>query len=172
MESSFPHGADGWISSAGTSWAVMALATAIDPSFVPNTQPALAKTAATPLIPVAAAAAAASPIEFARDIQPLLERSCVACHSGERAKGGFQIVNRAALLQGGNRGEPAIVPGQPDASPLIRFVQDRTEDMEMPPIGRRDKFPALTRDETARLRTWIAQGADWPQGATLHAPGK
>ena len=66
----------------------------------------------------------------------------MACHSGERARGGFQIVNRAALLQGGKRGEPAVVPGQPDASPLIHFVQEKIEDMEMPPIGRRDKFPS------------------------------
>jgi mono/diheme cytochrome c family protein len=173
MESSFPHGADGWISSAGTSWAVMALSTALDPSYSPKTQPALAKAvAAAPLVTVTAAHPPGTPVEFARDIQPLFERSCVACHSGERAKGGFQIVNRAALLQGGKRGEPAVVPGQPDASPLIHFVQDKIEDMEMPPIGRRDKFPALSRDETAQLRAWIDQGADWPEGVTLHAPGK
>jgi hypothetical protein len=46
------------------------------------------------------------------------------------------------------------------------------EELEMPPLGKRGKFPALTKDEIAKLSGWIAQGASWPQGATLHAPGK
>jgi hypothetical protein len=96
----------------------------------------------------------------------------VACHSGERPKGGFQMTDRASLLKGGNRGEPAVVPGKPDASPLIRFVQDQVEDLEMPPAARRGRFPALTKDEVAKLNGWIAAGANWPQGATLHPSGK
>ena len=119
-----------------------------------------------------AAGNTAPPVDFTRDIQPLLERSCVACHSGERAKGGFQMVDRRSLLQGGKRGEPAVIPGKPDASPLLRLVQDQVEDLEMPPVGKREKFPALTKDEIGKLSGWIAQGANWPQGATLHAPGK
>jgi mono/diheme cytochrome c family protein len=111
-----------------------------------------------------------SPVEFARDIKPLLERSCVACHSGERPKGGFQVTAREAFLHGGARGEPVVVPGKSDASPLLRIVQDKVEDMEMPPVGRRDKFPALTRDEAAKLRAWIDQGAAWPVGTTVQVP--
>ncbi len=173
MDSGFPHGADGWISSAATSWAVMALATSFDPSQKPPTTPTLAKIA-KPLPAVAATAADgnSTPIEFTRDIQPLLERSCVACHSGERAKGGFQVTDRAALLRGGNRGEPVVVPGKSDASPLLRLVQDQVDDLEMPPLAKREKFPALTKDETARFRAWIDQGARWPDGTSLHAPGK
>jgi mono/diheme cytochrome c family protein len=112
------------------------------------------------------------PIEFTRDIQPLLERSCAACHSGERAKGGFRVTDRAALLRGGARGEPAVVAGNSGASPLLRLVQDQVEDLEMPPMEKRGRFPALTRDETARLRAWIEQGANWPGGVSLHGPGK
>ena len=47
MDSGFPHGIDGWISSAGTSWAVMALATSLDPSQTPPTTSALADAAVT-----------------------------------------------------------------------------------------------------------------------------
>jgi mono/diheme cytochrome c family protein len=176
MDSGFPHGADGWISSAGTGWAVMALVTSLDQGQTPLVAP-IVGLAAQPKPPAVAEAvpsadAAVGPIEFARDIQPLLERSCVTCHSGERAKGGFQVTGRATLLQGGARGEPVIVPGQPGASPLLHFVQDRVEDMEMPPLAKREKFPALTKDEVAKLSGWIAQGANWPQGTTLHAPAK
>jgi len=172
MESGFPHGRDGWISAAGTSWAVMALATSLDPSQKPPTSTTLAKAAsATPAI-AASRADNMMPIEFTRDIQPLLERSCVVCHSGERPKGGFQVTNRAALLRGGARGEPTVVAGNSGASPLLRLVQDQVEDLEMPPVEKRGKFPALTREETARLRAWIEQGANWPSGVSLHTPGK
>ena len=171
MDSGFPHGKDGWISAAGTSWAVMALATSLDPSQKPPAPPVLAKIT-TAMAVAATATGNATPVEFTRDIQPLLERSCLACHSGQRPKGGFQVTDRVALLQGGNRGEPAVVPGKPDASPLIRFVQDQVDDLEMPPLAKREKFPALTKDETARFRAWISQGASWPDGARLHAPGK
>ena len=171
MESGFPHGRDGWISAAGTSWAVMALATSLDPSQKPPTSTTLAKAAsATPAI-AAPRADHMMPIEFTRDIQPLLERSCAACHSGERAKGGFAMSDRAALLRGGARGEPAVVASNPDASPLLRFVQDQVEDLEMPPVAKRGKFPAFTKEEVAKLRGWIAQGAGWPEGVSLHAPG-
>jgi hypothetical protein len=180
MDSGFSHGRDGWISAAGTGWAVMALAASLDPAQAPTTTLAAARSATTPPGVVAHAAdkvhspigEAAPPIEFTRDIQPLLERSCVACHSGERAKGGFQMVDRRSLLQGGKRGEPAVIPGKPDVSPLLRLVQDQVEDLEMPPLGKREKFPALTKDEIAKLSVWIVQGANWPEGATLHSPGK
>jgi ankyrin repeat protein len=168
MESGFPHGRDSWISSAGTSWAVMALATSLDPSQAPPTTQVLARKASlSPAKTSAVAGNATPPVEFARDIQPMLERSCLACHSGERPKGGFQITDRASILRGGNRGEADVIPGNPAASPLLHFIQDQVEDLEMPPVAKRGKFPALTKAEVAMLTGWIAQGADWPQGATL-----
>jgi ankyrin repeat protein len=171
MESGFPHGRDSWISSAGTSWAVMALALSLDPTQVPQTIAMQPKApAATTAISISPAGHVDSSVEFTRDIQPLLERSCVSCHSGERPKGGFQVTDRAALLHGGKRGEPAVVPGKPDASPLLRFVQDSVEDLEMPPLAKREKYPPLTKDEVVKLSSWVAQGANWPSDATLQAP--
>jgi mono/diheme cytochrome c family protein len=172
MDSGFPHGRDGWISSAATSWAVMALAMSLDPSQTPPTTPGLTRGATTTPATATAAASAgpsASAVDFAHDIQPLLERSCLACHSGQRPKGGFQVTDRASLLRGGNRGEPAVVAGKPGASPLLRLVQDQVEDLEMPPVAKRGKFPPLTKDEIAKLSGWIAEGANWPEAAILHA---
>jgi hypothetical protein len=80
--------------------------------------------------------------------------------------------DRASLLKGGNRGEPAVVPGKPADGQLIHLVQDQVEDLEMPPVAKRGKFPALTKDEIAKLSGWIAQGANWPETATLQPPGK
>lgn len=185
MESSFPHGADGWISSAGTSWAVLAMASALVRSQTPPPPAALASAskpadhpggASAPTAAASGIAAAADTtpphVDFSKDIQPLLERSCVACHSGERAKGGLQMVDRASLLHGGKRGEPEIVASHSDQSPLIRFVSDEVEDLEMPPLGKREKFPPLTKEEVVRLRAWIDQGAGWPKGTTLQASRK
>ncbi len=180
MDSGFPHGADGWLSAAASSWAVMALTSAVDSTKVPATQLARANAPGSAgILPTNSPQTASlrdvgAPvtIEFARDIQPLLERSCVACHSGERAKGGFLLDGRAALLKGGNRGEPVVVPGKPDASPLLRLVQDQVEDLEMPPLSKRDKFPALSKEEAARLASWINQGANWPEGTIIDAHRK
>ncbi|MDP3136220.1 MAG: c-type cytochrome domain-containing protein, partial [Burkholderiaceae bacterium] len=173
MDSNFPHGRDGWISAAGTSWAVMALVLATDPAMIPATTRAIAQSVVSAPPPAADALGnAAQTVEFARDIQPLIERSCVACHSGEKPKGGFTMSDRASVLNGGARGEPAIVPGNPEASLVLRVVRDQVEDLEMPPLGKREKFPALTDDEAARLRIWIVQGAGWPEGVTLRAAGK
>ncbi len=173
MESGFPHGKDGWISCAATCWAVMALATSLDPSEVPATIPAIAWfQSPAPSAASNAAIEVAGAVEFTRDIQPLLERSCVACHSGEKPKGGFQVTGRTALLKGGKRGDAVVIPGKADASPLVRFVRDQVEDMEMPPLDKRGKYPALTTDETLRLRAWINRGAVWPEGLSLRAAGK
>ena len=106
MDSGFPHGRDGWISAAGTSWAVMALSVSLDPSQTPPAEQALAAVVSSAPATAVAASNAETPVDFTRDIKPLFERSCVACHSGPRPKGGFQVTKRDLLLKGGNRGEP------------------------------------------------------------------
>ena len=169
MDSGFPHGADSWLSAAATSWAVMGLTVTLDPAQVPA---AVAKIPAqAPATGSALVAAAATPVDFVRDIKPLLERSCVACHSGERPKGGYQLVNREAALKLGNRNEAAVVPGQGERSALLHLVSDQVEDLEMPPLGKREKFPALTNEEISRVRAWIDQGAAWPADTTLKPAG-
>jgi cob(I)alamin adenosyltransferase len=177
MDSGFPHGADGWISGAATSWAILALATAMDPLEVFSVPPGVLATSklAAPSgekFVQASPSRASARVDFARDIQPILERSCVSCHSGERAKGGFVMDSRESLLKGGNRGEAAVVVNHSEQSPLLQFVSDQIEDVEMPPVGKRDKFPPLTEDEVARLRSWIDRGAAWPENVTLRPPTK
>ena len=170
----FRHGKDEWISAAGTSWAMIALLLTLDPTFEPGelktAKELIAAFESSPLEKttkdkVAAIGANHSiagksvTIDFARDIKPILERSCLDCHSGPRPKGFFDVTSRAGLLKGGQSGEPAIVPGYAGESPLIRNVSDTIEDLEMPPLNRRHKYPALRPEEIERLRTWIDAGA-------------
>lgn len=172
MESSFPYGADGWISAAGSSWAVMGLVSSMDadggktliaPIAANSSRDEIVKTAAVST----SVASASAPVDFARDIQPILERSCVACHSGERPKGGLKLSDRASLLHGGNRREPVVVAGDSSQSAIVRLVSDQVEDLEMPPLSQRKKFPGLTADEIARLNAWVDQGAVWPENVVL-----
>jgi hypothetical protein len=109
-------------------------------------------------------------VDFARQIKPLLERSCVACHSGEKPRGHFRVDGRGAILRGGESGAAAIVPGHSEKSPLIDYVSGKVPESEMPPKAARGRSPALKTDEVALLRAWIDQGAEWPAGVSLTSP--
>jgi len=104
------------------------------------------------------------PIVFSRDIQPLLQRSCVKCHGNGKRKGGFSIDTRETLLKGGESG-PAIVPGKSEASHAIELVTSTDPEMVMPKKGSKLK-PA----EISLLRAWIDQGAAWETGFTFKKP--
>jgi mono/diheme cytochrome c family protein len=100
-------------------------------------------------------------VDFARDVWPVLKRSCVDCHGPDKQKGNLRLDSRAAMLTGGESG-PAIVAGKPDDSELIRRVAlPKGGDGAMPSRG-----DPLTQSEVERLRAWIAAGAPWPADAT------
>jgi cytochrome c553 len=101
--------------------------------------------------------AAAAPPDFARDIQPLLQARCQACHGSKVQMHGLRLDRRSSALQGGESGVPAVVPGDSSQSLLIRYVEGRDPKIVMPPAGSR-----LTSDQIALLRAWIDAGATWP----------
>lgn len=100
-------------------------------------------------------------VDFGREIQPLLEQSCLQCHGRGRDKGGFRLDSRATLLRGGDSGA-AVVPGDSAASPLIALVQGFDPDSVMPKKGTR-----LTPVQIGLLRAWIDQGLTWDANVTL-----
>jgi hypothetical protein len=163
MNSGFPHHRDSWLSAAATSWAVLALTRALPVG------PASGQPAAQPTPPVQLPKNVRK-VEFARQIKPLLERSCAACHGGEKPRGLFRVDGRDAILKGGASGAAAVVPGHSEKSPLIDYVSGRVPESEMPPRAVRERIPALTTDEVALLRAWIDQGAEWPAGVVLTSP--
>jgi mono/diheme cytochrome c family protein len=101
--------------------------------------------------------AATNKIDFARDIKPIFDASCIRCHGPVKPKSGFRLDSHAAALKGGDNGVD-ILPGNSAKSPLIHFTAQLVEDMEMPPA---DKGDPLTPAQIARLRAWIDQGAEW-----------
>ncbi|MCC6419662.1 MAG: DUF1553 domain-containing protein [Gemmataceae bacterium] len=95
---------------------------------------------------------------FEKQIRPVLVEHCYECHSVETKKqrGGLHLDTRAALLKGGDSG-PAIVPGKPNESLLIKAVRYTAPDMRMPP---KKKLPAAV---VADLEKWVALGAPDPR---------
>jgi len=103
-------------------------------------------------------------VDFVKEIQPMLESSCLSCHLGEDADGELRLDRREAMLSGGSSG-PALVPGKPAESLLYtRTVLPAEDDELMPPDG---SGGPLNKELTERLRLWIAAGAKWPDGVTL-----
>src|SRR5262245_15325563 len=71
---------------------------------------------------------------FENKIRPLLVENCYKCHSAqsEKLKGGLLLDTREGVLKGGETG-PAIVPGDPEKSLLIKAVRYTDKDLKMPP---------------------------------------
>ena len=95
---------------------------------------------------------------FESKIRPLLVKRCFACHStkGKSIEGGLRLDSRPSWQRGGDSG-PAIVPGQPEKSRLMRAVEYVDEDLAMPPDG------VLPKSEIALIRQWISRGAPDPR---------
>jgi hypothetical protein len=98
------------------------------------------------------------PVDFARDVQPLLARSCYSCHGPTKQKSNFRLDRRLAAFKGGDFGK-AIIPHKSAESPLVRYVAGLEEGMIMPPEG---EGKQLTAAEIGILRRWIDDGAAWP----------
>src|SRR5437763_2202120 len=90
-------------------------------------------------------------IDFASEIKPIFEASCIKCHGRGRTKGDLSIESRDTLLKGGESG-PAFVPGKSAESHLIELVAGLDPDSVMPQKGKR-----LTTEEIGVLRAWLAQ---------------
>ena len=99
---------------------------------------------------------------FETEIRPLLAEQCFQCHGAalETPFGGLRLDSREGLLAGGDSG-PAVVPGDPHASPLVQRVQGRP--VLMPPTG------ALGPGQVESLIAWVEMGAPWPEATTTAA---
>jgi len=98
-----------------------------------------------------------TPIDFQRDIRPILAEHCLSCHGNDKPEGGVRLSKRETALGAGESGQKIIVPGKPDESKLIHRVLADDPAERMPPEGK----PALGADQVNLLKRWIAEGAVW-----------
>ncbi len=104
-------------------------------------------------------APASRSVDFAADVQPLLQKNCYSCHGAENQEGGLRLDQKTRALQGGDSGAE-IVPGKSAESRLVRVMAGVDEDFgQMPPDG---KGKPLSAAEVGLVRAWIDQGAKWP----------
>ena len=116
----------------------------------------------------ACVAAAADKVDFVRDVEPLLRKSCYSCHGPEKQESGLRLDDRERAKVGGDGGA-AFVPGKSAESRLIRLVAGLDKDAgRMPPDG---EGTPLTEEQINLLRAWIDQGADWPATMTSKSAG-
>ncbi len=95
---------------------------------------------------------------FEMKIRPVLAGRCYECHSlqAKKQRGGLMLDSRDAVLKGGDSG-PALVPGKPDQSLLLKAIRHADASLKMPPDGR------LPDPVVADFRAWIAMGAPDPR---------
>src|SRR6266404_1371586 len=83
--------------------------------------PAMSPAAVAPIDLTKLPPASARQIDFATDIKPLFEASCLKCHSGDKPKGKYSLVSRELAFKPGDDG-PNIVPNKSGESRVIHFV--------------------------------------------------
>ena len=96
---------------------------------------------------------------FERRIRPVLVQHCYDCHSAESKslKSGLRVDTREGLRLGGKSGEPAIVPGDPEKSLLLKAIRHPSADLQMPPKKK------LSPQQVADFEAWIRAGAPDPR---------
>jgi len=106
----------------------------------------------------------ARPVDFVRDIQPILEASCVKCHGRGKTKGDWKLDTRETFLQPGESG-PAVLVGDSAKSRFIHLVAGTDPDSVMPQKGTK-----LTPAQVGVLRAWVDQGLKWNPQVTFAKP--
>ena len=104
------------------------------------------------------------PVDFEKDISPILDSNCVACHNLGQAESKLNLEKVEFILKGGKRG-PSVVAKDPDKS-LLYLVAARSQGPAMPPLPNKVDAKALTPKELGTLRQWILEGASSGMGGT------
>ncbi len=96
------------------------------------------------------------PVDFSRDIRPILNQNCTSCHGGVRQKSGVSFMFREEALATGKSGRPTVVPGDPDHSELMARLTSKDPEARMPYHAQ-----PLPANQIALIRRWIKEGATW-----------
>lgn len=112
---------------------------------------------------------AVEPVDFNRDIRPILSGKCFSCHGPDqpRRKAGLRLDTRQGVFGEAKSGNRAVVPRKLEESELYQRIMSEDEDERMPPL--KDGKP-LTRAEVERLKSWIEQGAPYETHWAFVAP--
>ena len=115
------------------------------------------------LMALCCSATADEPVDFGKQIAPIIEQHCVRCHSPGNSKGDVSLATLDDL-----KSNEYVVAGDADGSYLIELVT--SQDGEPPAMPKEAK--PLSDDEVTLLRQWIEQGAKWPSDVVVKEKSK
>lgn len=122
----------------------------------PGDGPATGPTSAAGATPDPGTSSAEGASLYASTVAPALKARCYSCHGPEKQRGDYRLDQREHALKGGESGIPAITPGEPLKSNLMRLILlPEDHDDVMPPEGKK----TLTPDEVLAIARWIHAGA-------------
>ncbi len=111
----------------------------------------------------------AAAVDFAKDIQPIIEEQCITCHREGHAKGDVRLDTKAAALTTSEKGQ-CIIPGKPGKSTFYTTLIIPADDEGlMPPKAKGGPLP---KEKIALIKQWIEQGAAWPDGVVCKQKAK
>ncbi len=113
---------------------------------------------------ISAAVLTAGAADFNTQVKPVLEANCVACHKPDKAEGKLDLTTLAAALKGGSSGE-VLKAGDPAGSTLYTSTTLAADDDDLMPPAK--KGGPLPKEITDVLKTWVTDGAKWPEGVVL-----
>ena len=88
-------------------------------------------------------------------VMPIFESKCLRCHNQAKARGGIDLTSISSILRTVRDGDRVVVPGDPEASIMMRAIRRERIDFEMPPDE------PLSADEITAIEQWIRSGAVW-----------
>ena len=97
-------------------------------------------------------------VDFANDVLPILRQNCVSCHGPAQQSSGMRLDRKSVVIS--RRG---VVPGSSDNSFLYHRISGNAYGLQMPPTG------SLRPEQIQTIKTWIDQGADWPDSLSNEA---
>ncbi len=106
---------------------------------------------------------AQSPVDFQRDVEPVLKRSCYGCHGAAQQLGGLRLDAKETTFRGGVSG-PSVKAGAPGESTLYQRIAGLGDQARMPMGGK-----PLPAEQIALIERWIKEGAVWPDGVGAKA---
>jgi len=109
------------------------------------------------------------PVDYNRDVRPILAKNCLACHGPDAShrERGLRLDDRESATKELKSGAIALVPGAPDESELILRLTEEDESLRMPP---RKAGPRLARTDIETLRRWVKEGATYAEHWALVKP--
>lgn len=104
-------------------------------------------------------------VSYNKEIRPIFNAKCLACHGGIKQSGGFSLLFEEEAFANADSGKPAIVRGNASKSELVKRLRHQDAELRMP-----FEQDPLSDEEIQLIESWIDQGAQWEDHWAYIAP--